>query len=323
MSFPIPPDTRAVGTGNPPTDMNNVADVLSLVTGTAAGGSITPASASILSPQVTTGTTASPLNLQGSTNAGQMAFIKQTGTTDHAATIYLSGVGGTTNSALNVVSDNTGFSALQVSGTETGRGTIKIAHKGQSAGTDSSAAAISIDLQTTVGGSTGTAAQGIFITSTTDAAPAGNALTVRYNTLDQFVIKSNGLVAIGNIAIGHTPAGQLEIAPKDASTVGLFIQAFASGTDIVSLKDSGGNQRFQINNAGNMVARANSFFTTPVLMGGTSSDAGGGGGGCLTLCHNTDPTTNPASGHAILYVDASGNLLCRTSAGNVRTVAAV
>lgn len=102
----------------------------------------------------------------------------------------------------------------------------------------------------------------------------------------------------------------------------LSLRAIASGPDIVSLLDSTGAQVWQVTNAGSMVARKAAAFTSPVVIGSATQDAGGSGSG-LTLCHTTDPATNPASGHAILYVDASGNVLARTQAGNVRTVAAV
>jgi len=273
-----------------------------------------------------TGTTTSPLAITGSSAAGQLVYFEQDSSTDHVLTLNLVGTGGASQSALNAVSANSAFSCVEVTGTEKNRGTIKIAHKGYSDGSDSGNAGVSIDLQTTSGGSTGTASQGIFITSTTDTIPGGNAITIRYNSQDWFVVKGNvgagnGIVGIG-VATGHTPAGMLEIGQKDTTTVGLFMQAIASGTDLVSLKNSGGSQVFQVNNSGNLIARANAFFTSPVIIGATSSDAGGSGSG-LTLCHSTDPTTNPASGHAIIYVDASGNLLARTSAGNVRTIAAV
>lgn len=49
----------------------------------------------------------------------------------------------------------------------------------------------------------------------------------------------------------------------------------------------------------------------------------GGGKGVLFIGQdNTDPTTDPVAG-VVLYVDSSGNLMARTSAGNVRVVAAV
>lgn len=256
----------------------------------------------------------------------ELAFIKQTGTAGHALTVFLDASGGNSQAALNVVSINSAFSCLEVTGTETNRGTVKITHQGYSDGSDSSAAAVSIDLQTTVGGSGGTAAQGIFITSTTDAIPAGNALTVRYGSQDWFVVKGNtgagaGIVGIG-VATGHTPAGMLEIVQKDTATIGVAMTAIAAGTDMINLKDSGGNQRFQVNNAGNLVTRANAFFLTNAIIGSVTSDFGGAGS-ALTICHTTDPSTNPASGHVIIYADAAGNLLARTSAGNVRTIAAV
>src|SRR6185437_5189577 len=243
-TYTLPPNTRAVGTGNPPADVDALVNILGTLLGIATDGTgtittgqvpVTPASVTVAA---VTGAASSPLNVTGSTNAGQLAFIKQTGSTDHAATIYLAGTGGTTQAALNVISDNSSFSCFEVAGTETGRGTVKITHKGYANGSDASAAGISVDLQTTSGGSTGTAAQGLFITSTTDTAPGGNAVTVRYNSLDQFVVKSTGRVAIGNISIGHTPAGQVEIAQMDTSTVGLYMQAFPAGTDMVNLKDS-------------------------------------------------------------------------------------
>ena len=278
-------------------------------------------------------------------SGGRPLFLKTTSTYDHALTTFLTGQQTATggggggynptqfnNSAVNAVSENYLNSAMFLSGVETSRGTLKIAHKGYADGSDANAAGVSIDLQTDYntpgdttqpGGLTGTAAQGLFITSTTDAAPSGNAITVRYNTLDQFVVKSTGRVAIGNISIGHTPAGQLEIAQKDTSTFGLAMTAIASGTDMINLKDSGGAQRFQVNNSGNMITRATALISTNMQVGATSASLGGGGNGCIGVSQaSTAPTTNPASNGVILYVDSSGNLLCRTSAGNVRTVAA-
>ena len=41
MSNTIPPDTRVVGNANPPTDMNNVANILSMLTGQTAGNTFT------------------------------------------------------------------------------------------------------------------------------------------------------------------------------------------------------------------------------------------------------------------------------------------
>lgn len=296
----------------------------SLATGTTTtvtGGVVQPGSALAI------GTTAPALGvaMSGNTSSGQLAYFNQTGTTDHAVTAYLSGVGGTANSAINAVSDNTAFSAVEVTGNELNRGTVKIAHKGQADASDASAAAISIDLQTTHGGSTGTAAQGIFITSTTDTAGStGNAFTVRYNNEDYFVIKGataagSGVVGIG-VATNHVPAGMLEITQKDTTTIGLAMIALASGTDLVNLKDSGGNQRLQVNNSGNLVLRATMFNTGAIQGGSTSADLGGSSGFVISMKNvTTAPTTNPTGG-GILYVDA-GALKYRGSSGTVTTIA--
>ncbi len=86
---------------------------------------------------------------------------------EHVAVLNLAADGGTNNAGLNVVSANTAFSACEVSGHETAHGTLKISHvnPGPDVASDSNAAAISIDLQ--AGQTAGTAAQGIFLKSTT------------------------------------------------------------------------------------------------------------------------------------------------------------
>jgi len=86
---------------------------------------------------------------------------------DHVGNFHLATDGGTNNAALNVVSQNTAFSAAEITGHETGHGTLKISHVngGPAATSDANAAAISIDLQ--AGTAPGTAAQGIFLKSTT------------------------------------------------------------------------------------------------------------------------------------------------------------
>jgi hypothetical protein len=54
-----------------------------------------------------------------------------------------------------------------------------------------------------------------------------------------------------------------------------------------------------------------------------TTDTGSGVGVIAMAPATTVPTTNPGSLGVVVYVDASGNLVCRTSAGNVRTLAAV
>ncbi|MBV8436674.1 MAG: hypothetical protein JOY95_04085 [Silvibacterium sp.] len=104
-----------------------------------------------------------------SVSSGVAISAKSTSTTpgDHVGVFNLAADGGANNAGLNVVSANTAFSACEVSGHETAHGTLKISHvnPGPDLNSDANAAAISIDLQ--AGETGGTAAQGIFLKSTT------------------------------------------------------------------------------------------------------------------------------------------------------------
>ena len=104
-----------------------------------------------------------------SVSSGVAISAKSTSKTpgDHVGVFNLAADGGTNNASLNVVSANSAFSACEVSGHETGHGTLKISHvnPGPNPTSDANAAAISIDLQ--AGKTDGTAAQGIFLKSTT------------------------------------------------------------------------------------------------------------------------------------------------------------
>src|SRR5258705_3278761 len=91
--------------------------------------------------------------------AGQVIFSKSSSPNTHAGTFFQADTTGTTNAALNVVSNNPGFSSFEVSGQELNRGTIKVAHVGNALGNDSSAGGINIDLATS-----GAAAHGIIVT---------------------------------------------------------------------------------------------------------------------------------------------------------------
>lgn len=240
------------------------------------------------------------------------AFLKTESATEHAATIYQAGTSGTDVSALNVVSDNEDGSAVQIRGHELNRGTVKITHEGQADGTDNSAAALSIDLQTD-----GTAAQGIFVTAT-EGATDGNLLTLRNNGRDDFVVKGNGRVGVG-VATGATPAGAVEVVQVDTATVGLAMTAIAAGLQMLLLKDSGGNARFEVNAAGNAILRAIAFFTSSIQVGSTSADLGGGSGVISIKNRGTAPSANPTGG-GILYVE-NGALMYRGSSGTVTTIA--
>src|SRR5260370_14205310 len=112
-------------------------------------------------------------------SSGVAVSVKSTSTTagDHVGVFNLAANGGTNNAGLNVVSANAAFSACEVSGHESGHGTLKISHvnPGPDHASDENAAALSIDLQ--AGAAGGTAAQGIFLKSTT-RGPAWK--TVKY-----------------------------------------------------------------------------------------------------------------------------------------------
>jgi hypothetical protein len=102
-------------------------------------------------------------------NSGVAISARSTSTTpgDHVAVLNLAKDGGTNNAALNVISANTAFSAAEIGGHETGHGTLKVSHVNPSLTdekADADAAALSIDLK--AGVAPGTAAQGIFLKST-------------------------------------------------------------------------------------------------------------------------------------------------------------
>ena len=86
-----------------------------------------------------------------SVSSGVAISAKSTSKTpgDHVGVFNLAANGGTNNASLNVVSANSAFSACEVSGHETGHGTLKISHvnPGPNPESDANAAAISIDLQ--------------------------------------------------------------------------------------------------------------------------------------------------------------------------------
>jgi hypothetical protein len=254
------------------------------------------------------------------TNSTQRsAFLKTTSSTEHAATIYQAATSGVdVAAALNVVSDNPESTALYLSGTESGRGTLKIAHRnpGPAVNADANAAGISIDLQ--YNGKAGTAAQGLFITGT-DGPTTGNLITARNNGRDDFVVKADGKAGV-RLATGATPAGALEINQGDTSTVGLAMTAASGGQQMLLLKDSGGNARFEVGATGSTVHRAVAFFTGAMQGGSTSSDLGGSSGFVFSMKDaSTAPTTNPTGG--VIAYSQGGVLKVRQADGTVVTVA--
>lgn len=250
--------------------------------------------------------------------AVRSAFFKTTSTTEHAVTIFQAGTSGADISALNLISDNPAGSAMQLSGTETARGTLKISHTnpGSGATADGSAAAISIDLKH--GSEGGTAAQGIFITGT-DGPTTGNLIVLRNNTRDDFVVKGSGRTGVG-MAIGEVPESQLEVKQTDTSTVGVAINGIAAGLALLQVKDSGGTARLEVANSGATVMRGLTFHTNHLQLGSTSADVGGAVGSVISMKNaGTVPSTNPTDG-VIIYVDG-GRLKVRQPDGTDEFVA--
>jgi hypothetical protein len=167
------------------------------------------------------------------TNAtAESAYFKTTSTTEHAVTIYQASTSGS-GAAINVVSANPGTSAMYLSGTETGRGTLKISHTGYADGSDANAAALSIDLQTS-----GTACQGIYLTATN--GPTTGALVVLRNNpgVEDFVVKGNGTVGVG-IPTAATPRAQVHVKQGANAPAGLLVEGYVRVTDSANAPTSG------------------------------------------------------------------------------------
>ncbi len=124
------------------------------------------------------------INQTGTGIAANIVGAGGASTSAHALAVSLSNSGSSTSSALSGVSANTAHSAVQVTGVESGRGTIKVTHTGT--GGDTNASGLSIDLQ-----GTGTAAQGIFIDAT-EGGTTGKLLNIRNNGVDRLVMVASG-----------------------------------------------------------------------------------------------------------------------------------
>ena len=250
------------------------------------------------------------------------AFFKTTSATEHAVTIVQAATTGTSGVALNVSSLKTTDSAMYLSGRETARGTLKIAHLngGEGPTSDASAAAVSVDLQRF--GKGGTAAQGIFVTAT-EGPTTGRLLVLRNSDPtenDDFVVAADGRTGI-RIPVGNTPAAALEVRQRDTSTVGALILGAAGTTQpIFQVKNSGGTATFEVGTSGAVVFRSVSFYTNSLQLGSTSSDFGGSAGAVISMKNvATPPGSNPTGG-GILFVEG-GALKYRGSGGGVTTIA--
>ncbi|KUN99499.1 hypothetical protein [Streptomyces resistomycificus] len=283
-----------------------------------ASGQFLPlAGGTLAGPVTTTGAvTGASFNTDGAVRSGN---FRTNSDTEHALTVYQRATGTSPGSvALNVISDKPGDSAMWLSGKESARGTLKIAHLNPGAGAtaDASAAAISIDLQRN--GMGGTAAQGIFLTST-EGPTTGRLLVLRNSdpaTTDDFVVNASGLTGI-RIPVGNVPAAALEVRQRDTATVGLIVQGAASTAQpLFQVKTSGGTATLEVGTSGAIVTRAVAFLTGALQLGSTSSDFGGSGGVVISMKNaTTAPTTNPTDG--VIAYSQGGVFKVRSAAGVV------
>src|SRR5262252_898188 len=145
-----------------------------------------------------------PVSVTVSSGVAISAKSTSTNPGDHVAVFNLAADGGTNNAGLSVVSANTAFSACEVSGHETGHGTLKISHvnPGPAPASDANAAAISIDLQ--AGKAKGTAAQGIFLKSTTGGTTGEILHYVEPNCVTIFALLPDGSLLLRPLAAPPT-----------------------------------------------------------------------------------------------------------------------
>ena len=188
--------------------------------------------------------------------------------TSHAVSINHQGTG-LASSALNVASSNTEHSALGVSGNETARGTVKITHTGT--GTDVNASALSIDLA-----GSGTASQGIFVTSTSGGT-TGTLLHLRNGGTGALVeVTAAGALKFGS-GTGATDSqitrtGANALSTGGNFTVGGYFATNAGQSDGQWNLWSGTKNVLNIGSDGGGIAIAegtDARMGTAVLVGGT------------------------------------------------------
>lgn len=128
----------------------------------------------------------------------QSAIFATSNGASHTGNFQYTGTNSTT-AALSALSSNSAFTAFQVTGTETGHGSIKVTHvnPGPTNAADANAAAVSIDLQS--GSASGTAAQGLFMTST-GGNNTGPWLTLYDTIAAKFLMRilPSGTIFMGN-----------------------------------------------------------------------------------------------------------------------------
>ena len=173
--------------------------------------------------------TGAALSINGTGGTGVGVTISSAGTgTNHSLGVNYTGTSATA-AAGSFTSSNTAFSTLQVSGHEFGHGTLKLSHVGDGISSDGNAAGISIDLQNSDGGTGTTAAQGIFVTSTTGGT-TGAILQLKNNMLAlggaDLQVGIAYLSAGGNFGLG-TPTATTPIEKLTLGTGGLNKPIFA------------------------------------------------------------------------------------------------
>ncbi|ASB97711.1 hyaluronoglucosaminidase [Streptococcus equi] len=119
-------------------------------------------------------------------------FVDYKGTTNAVNIVMRQPTTPNFSSALNITSDNENGSAMQLRGSEKALGTLKITHENPNveAKYDENATALSIDIVKKQKGGKGTAAQGIYINST--SGTTGKLLRIRNLSDDKFYVKSDG-----------------------------------------------------------------------------------------------------------------------------------
>jgi hypothetical protein len=192
------------------------------------------------------------VSTSGNTTTG---MLRQKGT---------SGEGG----ALSVVSENPDTSTVLFNGVEKSRGTVKITHSGYADGSDSYAAAISIDLRVA-----GTAAHGIFVTST-GSPTRGNLIVLRNNDVDDLVVKGSGRVGIG-VEKGKVPAGTIEVVQRDTRVPAIIVVGRTDKGSVIEVRGTNGRRIFEID--------ADGEVTTSCLKLTSAASSAPGTGCCLSI----------------------------------------
>lgn len=148
------------------------------------------------------------------------------------------------SNALAVTSNNSQDSAVGFIGHENGRGTLKISHYKNDGFSDANASGLSIDLRNSTGGET-TAAQGIYVDSTEATGTTGNLLRLRNQTIDRFIVNSQGSLQVGSSGtdttitkIGNNSGDQFFVG-----TTGAFrVQRSAANSEAFRVQVNGDTQ---------------------------------------------------------------------------------